>query len=199
MADPRRQTGFTMLEVLVSIFIMTLGLLGLAGLQVQAQRAELEAYQRAQALILVQDMADRVNANRRAALCYNFTTNTTSGSPFAGGGSGVSAPVCGPFGTIATRARADLDLSEWHATLNGAAEQLGGNQVGAMIGARGCVSLDTSVTPNLYRISVAWQGTAPTRDPTAVDATLTCGRGNYGSHAQQRIVAIAFPMACLNC
>jgi type IV pilus assembly protein PilV len=199
MDKSRRNAGFTMLEVLVSIFIMTLGLLGLAGLQVRAQQAELESYQRAQALILLQDMADRINANRRAALCYNFTTNTTTGSPFAGGGSGVSAPVCGPFGTIPTRARADADLAEWHATLNGAAEQLGANQVGAMVGARGCVSLDTSVAPNIYRVSVAWQGNVKTKDPTTVDGTLTCGTGQYGDEAQRRVVALTFPMACLNC
>jgi type IV pilus assembly protein PilV len=198
MADRYRNAGFTMLEVLVSIFIMTLGLLGLAGLQVRAQQAELESYQRAQAIILVQDMADRINANRRAALCYNFTTNVAGGAPFAGSGAG-SAPVCGPYGTVDTRVRADADMTEWHATLNGAAEQLGGNQVGAMIGARGCVSLDTSVTPNLYRVSVAWQGTSKTKDPATVDGTLTCGKGNYGDEAQRRIVAITFPMACLNC
>jgi type IV pilus assembly protein PilV len=198
MADRSRNAGFTMLEVLVSIFIMTLGLLGLAGLQVRAQQAELESYQRAQALILVQDMADRINANRRAALCYNFTTNATTGAPFAGSGGG-SAPICGPYGTVATRARADLDLAEWHDTLNGAAEQIGLNQVGAMVGARGCVRLDTSVVPNVYRVSVAWQGAVKTKDPASVDGTLTCGKNQYGDEAQRRIVAITFPMACLNC
>ncbi len=76
------QAGFTMLEILVSIFIMTLGLLGLAGLQLRAQQGELESYQRAQALILANDMADRINANRRAAQCYNFADAST-GSPFA--------------------------------------------------------------------------------------------------------------------
>ena len=192
----RRAPGFTMLEVLISIFIMTIGLLGLAGLQIQAQQAELESYQRAQALILVNDMADRVNANRRAAGCYNFTTTTASGAPFAGGGSGNSAPVCGPYGTIETRARANADMTEWHDTLNGAGEQLSGAQVGAMIGARGCVSLDTSVTPNQYRVSVAWQGMSKTKAPSA---DLTCAKNQYGDEAQRRVVSVTFPMACLNC
>jgi type IV pilus assembly protein PilV len=191
------ETGFTMIEVLISILIMTIGLLGLAAMQVRAQQAELESYQRAQGLILAQDMADRINANRKAALCYNFTTNTTTGAPYAGGE--ASAPVCGAFGTTETRARADLDLAEWHNTLKGAAEQLGGNQVGAMIGARGCVSLSTASTPNVYRVSVAWQGMIKTKDPTSVDAALTCGTGQYGDDAQRRVVSITFPMACLNC
>lgn len=193
------QAGFTMLEVLVSIFIMTLGLLGLAGLQIRAQQAELESYQRAQALILANDMADRINANRRAAQCYNFTSNTSTGSPFAGGGTSNTAPVCGPYGTTVTRARADADLDEWHDTLNGATEQLGSNQVGAMVGARGCVSLDTSVTPNVYRVSVSWTGQTPTKDPETVDSALTCGKSAYTDQTRRRVVSITFPMACLNC
>ena len=192
------QRGSSMLEVLVSIFIMTLGLLGMAALQVRAQQAELESYQRAQGMILVNDMVDRINANRRAAGCYKFTTSTSTGAPYAG--SGGSAPVCGAFGTTETRARADTDLTEWHNTLNGAAEQLGSNQVGAMIGARGCVSADTTTTPNVYRVSVAWQGMVKSRDPELVDAAYTCGKGQYGSdESLRRIISVTIPIACLNC
>src|SRR4051812_34767512 len=72
--------GFTMIEVLVSLFIVTLGLLGLAALQAKAQQAELESYQRAQALVLVQDMVDRINANRKTAGCYAFTPLPDNGS-----------------------------------------------------------------------------------------------------------------------
>jgi type IV pilus assembly protein PilV len=189
--------GFSMLEVLVSIFIMTVGLLGMAAMQVRAQQAELESYQRAQALILVSAMADRINANRKAAGCYAFTT-ATSGAPYAG--SGGTAPTCGAYGTTETRTRANTDLSEWHNTLNGAAEQLSGSQVGAMIGARGCVSADTSSSPNVYRVSVAWQGLTKSVNPESVDSAYTCGKGQYGSdESLRRVVSITFPLACLSC
>jgi type IV pilus assembly protein PilV len=198
MARTGRAAGFTMLEVLISIFIMTIGLLGLAGMQVRAQQAELESYQRAQALILLNDMVDRINANRSAAGCYAFTSAAT-GSPFAGAGGG-GAPVCGAYGTTETRTRANTDLSEWHNTLNGASEQVGTANVGAMEGARGCVSLDSTVTPNLYRVSVAWQGAIPTRNPTDIDAALTCGTGQYGGdEAIRRVISVTFPVACLSC
>ena len=59
------QHGLTMLEVLITIIIVSLGLLGLAGLQARVQVAELEAYQRTQAIVLLQEMVDRINANRR--------------------------------------------------------------------------------------------------------------------------------------
>ena len=59
-----RHAGFTMLEVLVSLLIAVVGLLGLLGLQTQAQVSEFESYQRAQALVLANDMVDRIAFNR---------------------------------------------------------------------------------------------------------------------------------------
>ncbi len=58
--------GFSLLEVLVSMFVLALGLLGLAGLQTRVSVAEMESYQRTQALILVQDMVDRIATNGSA-------------------------------------------------------------------------------------------------------------------------------------
>ena len=57
------QRGFTMLEVLVALLILMIGLLGLAGLLVTTQQGEVEAYQRKQAAVLLQDMVDRLLAN----------------------------------------------------------------------------------------------------------------------------------------
>jgi type IV pilus assembly protein PilV len=188
--------GFTLIEVLISLLIVTLGLLGLAGMQAVAQRAEMDSYQRAQALVLAQDMVDRLNANRKVAGCYAFTA--AAGSPYAG--TGASAPTCtAVFGTATQRAQANADMLAWHNLLTGAAEALSGNQVGAMVGARGCVILDTTVTPNVYRVQVAWQGLVPTINPASVDPTLTCAAGQYGSEAQRRVISQAFPIACLNC
>jgi len=52
MSCGRRHGGFTLIEILVTLFILAIGLLGLAGMQALAQKTELESYQRAQALIL---------------------------------------------------------------------------------------------------------------------------------------------------
>ena len=53
-----------MIEVLITFVVLLVGLLGLIGLQARTQQAELESYQRGQALVLLQDMVDRMNANR---------------------------------------------------------------------------------------------------------------------------------------
>jgi type IV pilus assembly protein PilV len=188
------QQGFTLLEVLVSLVILVFGLLGLIGMQAYTQVATFESYQRGQALILVQDMADRLSTNRGTAGCYAITTNTATGTPYAG--IGAATPVCGAaVGTTATRAIANADLASWDGALKGASEQAGGASVGAVLGARGCISYD-AVT-NSYRIAVAWQGMAPTVSPMAGDPLATCATGLYGSEAQRREVSTIIRIANL--
>ena len=47
----KRAGGFSMIEVLVTLIVVALGLLGLAAMQTQLQTADFEAYQRAQAIV----------------------------------------------------------------------------------------------------------------------------------------------------
>ncbi|MGD8569829.1 MAG: type IV pilus modification protein PilV [Gammaproteobacteria bacterium] len=59
----KQQTGFTMLEVLVAIVVLSFGLLGLAGLQADGLRNNTSAYLRTQANLMAYDMLDRMRAN----------------------------------------------------------------------------------------------------------------------------------------
>ncbi len=231
-----RQAGFSMVEVLVALVILLVGLLGLAGLMVQSQRSEMESYQRVQAITLLQDMAGRMNANRVAASCYAFT-NAAMGSPVLGT-SATYVPACTttqiatyynlsqnipyssmPVPTSDTTTAANTavtDMQAWSNSLLGAAESSGGTNVGAMIGARGCISYDaTTELPELdpqtglatgrillgtgvYTISIAWQGMGDT-----APAALTCGKGLYVNsqgavdEAQRRVVSLTLRMAAL--
>jgi|SRR5688500_6110032 type IV pilus assembly protein PilV len=175
-----RQAGTTMMEVLVSIVIVVIGLLGLAGLQSRASVSEMEAFQRAQALVLLQDMADRINANRKLSMDYVTTAPLGTGNS-----SGVVTPCTG---TIAER-----DLCEWQNALLGAAETTSGVAVGAMIGARGCVTNITPTMPREFQIAVVWQGLVPTAAP---GATL-CGSGDYGDDRTRRAVTANVIIGCL--
>src|SRR5437016_3217449 len=121
-----RQSGFLMLEVMIAVVILALGLLGLAGLQARAHQSENESYQRVQALALLRDMADRINANRANAASYITPTSAPLGT---GATKDCSAPT----------ATADVDLCAWSQALLGAGETLGSTNVGAMLGARGCI------------------------------------------------------------
>lgn len=72
----RDQSGFTLLEVLVAIVVLSLGLLGLAGLQAATLRNNQIAYYRAIAVQQTYDMADRIRANQAGATAgaYNALT-----------------------------------------------------------------------------------------------------------------------------
>ncbi|HEX9432387.1 MAG TPA: type IV pilus modification protein PilV [Burkholderiales bacterium] len=191
-----RQSGFTLLEVLVALTILVFGLLGLIGMQAQSQIATFESYQRGQALILVQDMADRLSTNRKAAACYAVTTNTTSGSPYLGTSASAATACAAPgVGTAAMRTTAAADLLAWNDALTGAAELAGTDKVGGVLGARGCITFNA--TTNAYRVAVAWQGMAATVAPTAGDSAATCGKDQYGAEAQRREVSVTIRIASL--
>ena len=193
---PESQRGFSLVEILVTLVIVMIGLLGLAGVQMRAMQAELESYQRAQALVLVADMVERINANRKAPQCYAVTTDPANGTPYVGAGN-TAAATCTAWGTAALQAIAVADLTAWDNLLKGSAETLGGASVGAMIGARGCVTRDAAT--ETYRVAVAWQGIAPTiaPDDPALDPAATCGKNLYGDEKLRREVSTRVRIANL--
>jgi type IV pilus assembly protein PilV len=179
--------GFTILEILVSLVIVLLGVLGLAGLIIRSNQAEMESYQRVQALALAQDMADRINANRKVVTCYS---NGATGMQLGTGYSGT--PAC-TAGSAQQNARAVADMNAWNARLLGSAEVLSGSNVGAMIGARGCVN-QIDAANRIYLVSVAWQGLAATSAPAAGN---DCGLDQYGDNALRRVVTVTIRIGTL--
>jgi type IV pilus assembly protein PilV len=183
--DFSRSRGTSLIEILVTIIILTFGLLGLAALQGKANVAELESYQRGQALILLQDMANRMENNRTKAADY--VTSTALGT------NATDATDCGTTVTPSTTL-AMIDQCEWSKALKGASEIKTGTTTkqGAMIDGRGCIEAVTG-TANQYRIAVVWQGLTTTSAPT----TTACGSGLYGSELTRRAVTSIVQIADL--
>jgi type IV pilus assembly protein PilV len=190
---PRAQSrGSSLIEILVTLIIVAVGLLGLAATQAAMQTADVESYQRSQALVLINDMLDRINANRYAAPCYAVTT-ATGGTPYLGAsGSGHSGTPACALGSVTAEqlAQANSDLQEWNDLLSGASEARDGSDVGAMSGARGCVSFDA--TTRTYTIVVSWQGRSGTFAPV-----VSCANGLYGTETQRRAVWLTLSIADL--
>lgn len=155
---PRRQQGVSLVEVLVTIVIVAVGLLGLVGLQTRLQVEQVEAYQRAHAVLLVNDMSSRLSTNRNAADDYVTA-------------SALGAAACTALGP--NPSRAEIDQFEWCELLRGASERLGASQVGTLVGGRGCVE---ELAAGEYMITVAWQGFAAGAQPPA---SVTCGAGAF--------------------
>jgi type IV pilus assembly protein PilV len=154
------QRGTSLVEVLVAMVILAVGLLGLVGLHARLQILQAESYQRAQALMLLDDLASRVALNRNNAVAYVTDPDTPLGTDGDCPDPGVT--------------RQEADESEWCSSLIGAGETKGGLNVGAMVGGLGCV--EQLGGSNRFMVTVAWQGLAPL---TAPPETVTCGQGAY--------------------
>lgn len=61
-----KQKGVTLIEVLVTLLITTVGLLGLAALQLNALQSTVDSGQRSQAVWLMQDLIERMRASPQA-------------------------------------------------------------------------------------------------------------------------------------
>ncbi|MCQ4313670.1 type IV pilus modification protein PilV [Stutzerimonas sp. VN223-3] len=96
---PAIQRGATLIEVLVAMLILSVGLLGLAGMQMTALQSNQSAYYRSQATVLAYDVIDRMRANRSDALngVYDIALKNEA-----------CDPDLDPSGTLAQR-----DVAEW--------------------------------------------------------------------------------------
>lgn len=110
-----RLRGFTMIEVLVTLVILSVGLLGLAGLQLRAVRNTHNSYLRSQATFLAYDMADRIRANRNAALAGKYNGIDTATKSYADKGCSTTSSATGS--ACSATDMAAQDAYEWKQTL----------------------------------------------------------------------------------
>jgi len=178
-----RNAGFTLIEILVALLIFMVSSLGIAGLVTRTVQQESESYQRIQALLLLQDMQEKLGANREVVGCY-------AGAATLGTDFDASSIGCGE-GSASQQAIAVADLQGWDSSLKGAAEKEGTTNVGALIGARGCIRL-VDAGERTYRITVAWQGLGETVAPDN-----DCGQGSYGAEAMRRTVSVLVRLGIL--
>lgn len=95
-----KQSGFTLLEVLVAMLVLSIGLLGLAGLMASSMRNNESAYHSTQATWLAYDILDRLRANRTAARAGTYNV-ATLGNP-------AVCSTAAATGTIAAK-----DIGNW--------------------------------------------------------------------------------------
>ncbi|MRI33721.1 type IV pilus modification protein PilV [Endozoicomonas sp. OPT23] len=106
----KKQKGFTLIEVMVAVLILSIGLLGMAGLQVLSMQSSTGALQRSQATMLAYDLAERIRRNRDGALNgdYDRVIKTTNNEQ----DSAPTSPACILAGCTSTEL-AEQDIREW--------------------------------------------------------------------------------------
>ena len=170
MKPMRSSQGFSLIEVLITMFVVAVGLLGIAGLQTFSKKSNFDAVQRTTAAALAQDIIERMRANASAASSY--VTDATAGvgaTPAAGTDCGSS--TCTPAQLQA------YDLYKWSQALFGASEVASdGTNAGGLSSPTGCI---TSSACGLYAITIAWRGVTSLdgADTRTGDAYL-CGANN---------------------
>lgn len=75
-----RQKGFSLLEVMIAVFVLAIGLLGVAGLQLVSMKSGQSAFLRSQATLLAYTIVDDIRANRTNASDYAIALSDTSSS-----------------------------------------------------------------------------------------------------------------------
>ena len=133
-----RQSGFTMVEVMVALVVLAIGLLGIAALLLKSLQAGRTATYRTEAVNLAADLADRIRSNRTAQAAY--------GTLFAD----VEAPVgaCDTTGGCSDADLASTDLARWKATIGNLLPNGQGQVVVTMPVAAG--------EPTNYLVSIQW-------------------------------------------
>lgn len=181
----RRPRGFTLIEVLVTVLVLLIGLLGMFGMQSRATTVEMEAYQRAQALALLKDMESRLRSNR-AQFDAAFRQAYASEQEPAIFGTGSTVRCTDATGAL-------REVCQWGDALRGAAEAVDGAQVGAMIGARGCLIASSAPTADAvaeFFLVVLWQGLTPTEDPPeGTPASVCAPEVDYGGGRRRALTS----------
>lgn len=111
------QKGLTLLEVLIALVVLSVGLLGIAGMQATGLRNNHAAYTKTQATALATDMADRIRANPQGAASYaGLDTSISNTMPDDANCTPVAAcnpvPVCISSGCTPTQMAA-VDKYQW--------------------------------------------------------------------------------------
>ena len=174
-SSSKAQQGVTLIEILVTMLIMAIGLLGTAGLQLAATRYQQTAQIRSQAIIQAQFIAEKIKANNSAASTYlapdAYAAATLAALP--------ADPSCGTGTSFCTAAQSAVkDMRDWRLSLQ------------ALPGGRGsimAVTVGAATDPATRQIVVMWQekqqyevGTAATPNPDAAPTDPTCPAPQVG-------------------
>jgi len=162
------ERGFSMIEVLVTLLIISLALLGTAGLQAYSMRLNQGGQFRSLAVFLAADLAERMEANKAGAVAGSYALASTSGVDFLAGAATLSNACVSAACTDAGLAA--FDLSQWQ------------NAVAATLPQSSWSVLQSvSGNPSSYTITLSWVDRRADTNNAATDASSQFGSNAAGT------------------
>lgn len=180
------QRGMSLIEVLITVVVLAVGLLGIAALQLMSKKSNFEAVQRTTATLLANGMIERMRNNPSKLVLYAGDSTTPAAaldfnSPLTAPTTDCSASgaVCSPDELV------EHDLYQWQQLVLGAAEKADGTgaNTGGLTNPIACISTTVGAAAadrsGEYSVAIAWRGTADLSDPypaAAASDPRSCGR-----------------------
>lgn len=159
MAPMIRHRGFSLVEALVALLVLSIGMLGIAALYVESLRSGRSALLRTQAVMLAADMADRIRVNPTVPTNYVKAVDDT----------GTLTAACDPGGAGCTNTQmAANDIARWRQLVDDRADNPASGQL-ALPNGRGTIAVNgVAPGPAVYTITVRWTEAGQNADGTAI-------------------------------
>ncbi len=172
MMRRKLQHGFSLIEVLVTTIVFSIGVLGITSLNAVSKRSSYESVQRSSASQLSFALLEDMRANSGALAVY------LAAGDLGGGSQGAEpVPTCVDPAVPCTAAQfAAHNLWDWERMLDGNLELSGGVGVGGLVAATACITGPAGGVAGAYTVTIAWLGGVQIASP----GPNNCGTGLYG-------------------
>lgn len=174
-----RQRGFSLIELLVSVVVFSVGLLAIAGLQTVSKRANLESLQRTAAAQVAYGLLEDMRTNGGAIANYVAAADL-------GGGTRGAEPVpnCRGVAECTAAEKAAYDLWYWESVLDGDMETNANGPAGGIVAPTICIDGPVGGGAGIYAVTVAWYGANAMGN--AVANACGAASGLYGANNENR-------------
>lgn len=178
------QHGFSLIELLVTVIIFSVGLLSVAGLQTVSKSSNFEALQRTSASQVAHGLLEDMRVNGDGAAIY------LAAGELGGGSRGAEpAPNCTVAAPCNAAQNAAHDLWVWEQAIDGNLETSADVGTGGLVLPSLCITGPAGGGAGIYQVTIAWRGTASITN--AVNNPCGSASGNYGAGNEfRRIIQV---------
>jgi type IV pilus assembly protein PilV len=148
-----KRNGFSLIEVMVSLVILVIGLIGIFNLHIISKQGSFESFQQTQASYYANDIINRMRLNSSQLLSYGGAFEAIPPSTVE------PSPAC-RAGALCTPAEMTAwDIYEWQAAFSGLAEIVDSKPVGGLDTPSACIS----IIGNTVTVVIDWRGIRETK------------------------------------